>query len=46
MGIYPYPERRLGLVISWSAAINLMLQSIPAHLMAYWPFRDRLRFPL
>ena len=33
-------------MISWSAAINLMLQSIPAHLMAYWPFRDRLRFPL
>ena len=46
MGIYPYPERRLGLVISWSAAINLMLQSIPAHLMAYWPFRERLRFSL
>ena len=33
-------------MISWSAAINLMIQSIPAHLMAYWPFRDRLRFPL
>lgn len=33
-------------MISWSAAINLMIQAIPAHLMAYWPFRDRLRFPL
>ena len=32
--------------ISWSAAVNLMLHSFPAHLMAYWPFRDRLRFPL
>ena len=32
--------------ISWSAAVNLMLQSLPAHLMAYWPFRERLRFPL
>lgn len=33
-------------MISWSAAVNLMIQAIPAHLMAYWPFRDRLRFPL
>lgn len=32
--------------ISWSAVTNLMIQSFPAHLMAYWPFRDRLRFPL
>lgn len=32
--------------ISWSATVNLMVQSIPAHLMAYYPFRERLRFPL
>lgn len=32
--------------VSWSAAVNLMIQSFPAHLIAYWPFRDRLRFPL
>lgn len=32
--------------VSWSAAVNLTLQSIPAHLMAYWPFRERLRFSL
>ena len=47
MGRRPFPERGLGAVnISWSAAVNLMVQSIPAHLMAYWPFRERLRFPL
>lgn len=31
--------------ISWSAVVNLTLQSFPAHFLAYWPFRDRLRFP-
>ena len=47
MGRYPFPERGLGdLTVSWSAVVNLMLQSIPAHLMAYWPFRERLRFSL
>ena len=34
------------MTISWSAAVNLMIQAIPAHLMAYWPFRERLRFSL
>ena len=29
-----------------SAAANNFVLSIPAHLMAYWPFRDRLRFSL
>lgn len=33
-------------MISWSAAANLLVHSIPAHLMAYLPFRDRMRFPL
>lgn len=28
------------------AVINYLLRSVPAHLMAYYPFRDRLRFPL
>ena len=47
MGCRLRPERGLGEVnISWSAAVNLMLQSLPAHLMAYWPFRERLRFSL
>lgn len=32
--------------VSWSAAVRLMLMSYPVHLMAYWPFRDRLRLPL
>lgn len=29
-----------------SAAANNFVLSIPSHLMAYWPFRDRLRFAL
>lgn len=29
----------------WSAT-NLFVRAIPAHLMAYYPFRDRLRFSL
>lgn len=29
-----------------SAAASLFVRAVPAHLMAYWPFRDRLRFPL
>lgn len=29
-----------------SAAVNNFVLSIPSHLMAYWPFRDRLRFAL
>lgn len=29
----------------WSAVVNYLLRSVPAHLMAYYPFRDRLRFP-
>lgn len=32
--------------ICWSAAVNLLIQSFPAHLMAYLPFQDRLRYPL
>ena len=32
--------------IFWPAAVSLFVRAIPAHLMAYWPFRDRLRFPL
>lgn len=30
----------------WSAAANLFVRAVPAHLMAYYPFRDRLRFSL
>lgn len=30
----------------WSAVVNYLLRSVPAHLMAYYPFRDRLRFPV
>ena len=26
------------------AAVNLFVRAVPAHLMAYYPFRDRLRF--
>lgn len=29
-----------------SAAVNLFVRAIPAHFMAYYPFRDRLRFSL
>ena len=29
-----------------SAVINYLLRSVPAHLMAYYPFRGRLRVPL
>ena len=29
-----------------SAAASLFVRAFPAHLMAYYPFRDRLRFPL
>ena len=29
-----------------SAAASLLVRAVPAHLMAYYPFRDRLRFPL
>lgn len=32
--------------ISWSAAVNLFVLSIPSHLMAYYPFRDYLRVSL
>lgn len=32
--------------IFWPAAVSLLVRAIPAHLMAYYPFRDRLRFPL
>ena len=32
--------------IFWPATANLFVRAIPAHLMAYYPFRDRLRFPL
>ena len=28
------------------AAASLLVRAAPAHLMAYYPFRDRLRFPL
>lgn len=30
----------------WSAAVDLFVRAMPAHLMAYGPFRDRLRWPL
>ena len=47
MGRHPYPEGRLGEVnVFLSAAANNFVLSIPSHLMAYWPFRDRLRFAL
>lgn len=32
--------------VFWSAAVDLFIRAMPAHLMAYGPFRDRLRFPL
>ena len=32
--------------IFWPAAVSLFVRAIPAHLMAYWPFRERLRSPL
>lgn len=32
--------------IFWPAAVSLLVRALPAHLMAYYPFRDRLRFPL
>jgi len=35
----------MGMNLSWSAAANLFVRGIPAHLMAYYPFRSRLRFP-
>ena len=28
------------------SAANLFVRTVPAHLIAYYPFRDRLRFPL
>lgn len=47
MGRHPYPERGVGKVkVFLSAAANNFVLSIPSHLMAYWPFRDRLRFAL
>ena len=30
----------------WSATASLFVRAIPAHLMAYYPFRGHLRFPL
>ena len=45
----PYPERGLGkmnMSLFWPAAASLFIRAVPAHLMAYYPFRDRLRFPL
>lgn len=32
--------------VFWPAAVSLLVRALPAHLMAYYPFRDRLRFPL
>lgn len=32
--------------IFWPAAVSLFVRAVPAHLMAYYPFRDRLHFPL
>jgi len=32
--------------IFWQAAVNLSVRAISSHLMAYYPFRNRLRFPL
>ena len=32
--------------IFWPAAVNLFAVAVPMHLIAYSPFRDRLRFPL
>lgn len=32
--------------VFWSAAVNLFAVAVPMHLIAYYPFRDRLRFPL
>ena len=49
MDLYPRQERGLGTVnmdVFWPAAVSLFVRAVPAHLMAYWPFRDRLRFPL
>lgn len=32
--------------VFWFAALGLFVRALPAHLMAYFPFRERLRFPL
>lgn len=36
----------MSMEIFWPAAASLFVRAVPAHLMAYYPFRDRLRFPL
>ena len=49
MGLYLFPERGLGAMnmeVFLPAAVSLFVRAVPAHLMAYYPFRDRLRFPL
>jgi len=32
--------------ICWPAVVNLVIRTVPAHWMAYYPFRDRLRSPV
>lgn len=47
MELHPLQERWLGIVnmsVFWPAAASLFVRAAPAHLMAYYPFRDRLRF--
>lgn len=46
MEIHSYSKGGLGVSVFWQAAVNLLVWAIPSHLMAYYPFRDRLRFPL
>lgn len=36
----------MNMAVFLPAAVSLFVRSLPAHLMAYWPFRNRLRFPL
>lgn len=44
-GTWMHPAGSMTAVF-WPAAVNLFIRAVPAHLMAYYPFRDRLRFPL
>lgn len=36
----------MNMEVFWPAAVSLFVRAVPAHLMAYYPFRNRLRFPL
>lgn len=46
MDLFPFQEGRLEMNLFVESSINLFARAIPAHLLAYYPFRDRLRFSL